>query len=1433
MNLLKKIALLSLIGFNSLSFAVPPTDTTWTGTIGGDQSMNNVNNWSNGIPDATKNAIFSSTLSNISLTPQISTPGTIFIAESFQFTATASDFTITIGGPSSLLFTGTGIIGTHVNPTITATNNDTMTQVNLTTSISQIQFYNTNSIVNSIGNATITLSNSGTLSNLVGTPINDIAQLLFDGSGSFIGTTGTSIVNMTGTSPFVSASNTGIIENIFVANDLAQILFDGSGGLSDSSGGHGYSSVSINGPLGGTATLAATNSGTISNAFHANDIAQILFDGSRGLSYGAGGFGQSLVTIGGGTFDGTAILTATNSGSILNTSSSNANDLAQILFDGSGGYSSFNSLLGTGTSNVTILGNSQLEAVNGTGGVLANLNNGNDVAQILFDGSGGLSDSSGGSGHSVVSIGGGALGATATLIATNSGTISNTNNRNDLAQILFDGSSGENITSSGTASGFSNVTLNNNVFIAAENSGLLATSGGSNGVAQILFDGRGVRGGSGTSVVQCTGSNNILTATNSGTINGDQIAFYNSLVTGTLSINATNSGSGTVNHGVAFYGTLTGANDVNVVVTDTSLWIDSTLPSTFAIGSMNGNAGSSAVINQSLNLTGNGSATFSGIISGAGTLSITGGQALNLFGTNTYTGGTNLMAGSIFVGNNLGLSNGTLTMNDGTELDLGNGITVANAINLLANENIGVASSIGTLSGIISGAGTLNKVGAGQLVLTGTNSYTGGTNLTAGSILVGNNTALGSGVLAMSANTELDLANGINMGNSISLSGSDTIAVASGLATLSGPISGPGSLVKEGAGTLDLAGVESYSGGTIINSGTLSLSGAGALLPSGPVTINNSGVFDISNSSGNQTIGELSSSSATTLVALGSRTLTVGTSSGSTYAGGFNGSGSIVKEGSGRWNLTGNTPFAGLITANNGIISLNGDYSQATFLMNQNTTLQGNGTFGTANIYGTISPGNSIGHLYGSHLHLFPGSTYLLEISPDGQTDLVTISGDTVIDPGVTLEVLPTPGSYQNGQVFTFIESGSIVESNFNVVLPSFRINAQVVYFPTHIDLVLGINSFVSILPACSKPNVVAMAEYIDYIDGLGPVVPGSDFEVVFNTLSHATPEQLAAGLDTLQPAAYSTMILAQEQTVLNLRSGVSNRLDEMREMTYEACSIQEWVAPLGTYSRQLSRYGESGYQSNMYGILGGIDTRLTDWLCGGVDLGYTNTYVDWTAPKGHGHITSAYLGLYGQGSTPWFFVDGGVTVAADHFNSHRTIFLDSSIGSIDRKAKSKHNGIQVDSYLGIGTNWCDCWNCGVETTILASLDWVYTHEDSFCEYGADSLDLVVKGKNCNLWRPALGVTLSKQICNWVPEIGVAIQYYGRSGGGSTRFRLTQQEGWADVHGLYPSEWRAAPQASLTGLFWNDTMSIQAAYNGEYSKDYIENNVSLNFGLQF
>ena len=97
-----------------------------------------------------------------------------------------------------------------------------------------------------------------------------------------------------------------------------------------------------------------------------------------------------------------------------------------------------------------------------------------------------------------------------------------------------------------------------------------------------------------------------------------------------------------------------------------------------------------------------------------------------------------------------------------------------------------------------------------------------------------------------------------------------------------------------------------------------------------------------------------------------------------------------------------------------------------------------------------------------------------------------------------------------------------------------------------------------------------------------------------------------------------------------------------------------------------------------------------------------------------------------------------------------------------------------------------------------------------------------------------MGVFLSKEICHWVPEVGIAVLYYDRlKGGGRSRYRFIDQAGSLVAHGLYPSEWRAAPQASLTGLFMDGDVNVQASYSGEYSRDYLENNFMINFGFRF
>ena len=186
-------------------------DPTWQGTTS--PQLDIPSNWNpNTVPTSTENAIFDASVSpTLSFTPQL--PGasaTILNVQSFEFTGTASSFDITITGSSSLIFSGTGIIGNLTNCTLNATNSDYMSAQNSYGSLAQIEFINYNGIPNSFGHATPILSNSGTL-NPSDNSINDVAQLLFDGSGGQSGANiGSSTVNITDPA-FCSITNSGTL----------------------------------------------------------------------------------------------------------------------------------------------------------------------------------------------------------------------------------------------------------------------------------------------------------------------------------------------------------------------------------------------------------------------------------------------------------------------------------------------------------------------------------------------------------------------------------------------------------------------------------------------------------------------------------------------------------------------------------------------------------------------------------------------------------------------------------------------------------------------------------------------------------------------------------------------------------------------------------------------------------------------------------------------------------------------------------------------------------------------------------------------------------------------------------------------------------------------------------------------------------------------
>ena len=150
-----------------------------------------------------------------------------------------------------------------------------------------------------------------------------------------------------------------------------------------------------------------------------------------------------------------------------------------------------------------------------------------------------------------------------------------------------------------------------------------------------------------------------------------------------------------------------------------------------------------------------------------------GAGTLTLDGANTYTGGTVVSNGLLFLGQAAAFPSGTaaaesLTVAGGT-LDLnGNSITVsslngpgaAGAVDTISGGTptltVGDFNANGVFSGAIqntAGSLTLSKTGAGSLTLGGASTYSGGTTVGSGTLLVTNTTGSGTGSGSVTVNS--------------------------------------------------------------------------------------------------------------------------------------------------------------------------------------------------------------------------------------------------------------------------------------------------------------------------------------------------------------------------------------------------------------------------------------------------------------------------------------------------------------------------------------------------------------------------------------------------------------------------------------------------------------------------------------------------------
>ena len=332
-------------------------------------------------------------------------------------------------------------------------------------------------------------------------------------------------------------------------------------------------------------------------------------------------------------------------------------------------------------------------------------------------------------------------------------------------------------------------------------------------------------------------------------------------------------------------------------------------------------------------------ATINSELGGTGRLQKADVGILVLDGTNTYTGGTSVKAGTLRVSadSNLGDAAGDVAVGNGTlqyaaNFDSGRAFSV-----LSSNSTIDTQAFDTSLSGVISGAGGLVKKGSGTLNLLGDNSFT-------------DRTVIDEGALALSGQGALSQSAGVTVNDKLSIENisadetsiKDLDGAASGQVVLgskklkitdaqdnvfAGVISGDGQVHLAG-GTMTLSGDNSYTGGTAIDAGATLKLGNGEATGSIAGNIQLDGVLDVARA-GDINLDNL-----------------------------FSGNGTLNLNNSGTTTLTTASPdFTGTTNLNSGQLVVN-VVNGGQFNLSQNTILSGTGTVGGVKNLGTIKPGS-------------------------------------------------------------------------------------------------------------------------------------------------------------------------------------------------------------------------------------------------------------------------------------------------------------------------------------------------------------------------------------------------------------------------------------------------------------------------------------------
>ncbi len=425
--------------------------------------------------------------------------------------------------------------------------------------------------------------------------------------------------------------------------------------------------------------------------------------------------------------------------------------------------------------------------------------------------------------------------------------------------------------------------------------------------------------------------------------------------------------------------------------------------------------------------------TFTGQLTGAGSLVKVGSGELRLRGANEYQGETIVLDGRLFLGGDGGPS-------ARRQLPVGTVVTVADGAELRINGLGGVGNNNEIVGGL-QGEGVVTTTNGGtiaRLTINNTDDYTFDGQINANNRLL---------ILKDGPGTQVFTGNSNYAGNTFIGGGTLRIEHDNALGGTAG-YTYVGTLNASGNGTdgkLELAGgitsaepIRFYGNGASDARATRLVNAEGSNVLSGGISLHyGGGHYGISAAGDHLTItGDIARGSDQAPTGdrfLYLRGAAAGEISGNILGDGFNLA--LIKQDAGAWTLSGNNTYTGPTTVSAGTLLVNGTHTgTGAYTVNSGATLGGTGSIGgptTIHDGAFLAPGESIGMLsFTDDLTWQPGSTLLWEFvnNDEAGEDYDSITGSSLVLPEnesnkINLSILGLEGyRVEAGDSFTLFE---------------------------------------------------------------------------------------------------------------------------------------------------------------------------------------------------------------------------------------------------------------------------------------------------------------------------------------------------------------------------------------------------------------------------